>query len=490
MPRPHTVPAPLPSHWAIHPDRFHALLPRLTDFTDALALWWEMDEDEEEEEAKKPYTVKDGVARLDLKGPLVKEGGFWTWWLGGTSLLHFASLCAKCAEDEDVSEVLVVFDTPGGTLDGTPFAAEALKRLSGAKKVKGHIDGCCCSAGYWIAASIPQGSLTANPESDVANVGIYTTVTDVSAALKEQGIERILVATGKYKGAGVWGVEVTEAHKEQFRSMVEAPFELFKKAVREGRDLSTKAWKEVSEGFVYMAENAIELGLVDRVGYMQNGVPPSADSPDTTPEGDPPAPPDDDEEQSNMNEEEKAKSLLQTIAGWFSKNGQATSAPPPPGDANPTLSGENTQPLVNHGSQPIIATIQPHEAATELQGQLRAAQTELETLRAQVNDAKINEYMAAGFITPAQREAQSKLRLANPDLYDTTMSGLAPHVAMGGGEAETPAENSVTALSLLQQYQAEAKQDTKIAPQVNSYLEANQKAATNGNALTKLKGGR
>lgn len=465
----------LPSLWAMHPDAFVQMWSRLTPSLDALTAYW--DWDEEDAEPAKPYTIKDGIARLDVKGPLVKEGGFWTWWLGGTSLNNFASLCEAVGSDEEVTEVLVVFDSPGGTLDGTGFAAEALRRLTGKKTVKGHVNGCCCSAAYWLACAIPKGSLTSNPESDVANIGIYTTVTDVSKMLSEEGIERKLYATGKYKGAGVWGIAVSAAHDEQFQSLVEAPFALFQNVVKEGRGLPTKTLKQVSEGFVYMASDAVDLGLIDRVGYMQNGVPPCAEMPTTTEDGTPPAPPSDDaEEQTRMNDEEQ-KSLFQKFTAWLH------------GNQTPTIGGVTTE-SVNHGSQTEDPLATALAAKRKAEDALLALGEQLKQAKAEANASAVDRYIALGILTPGERESALTDRAENPAFYDRILEKRGTHPAMGGGETTEAEAGTVDALTRLRQARAQAQGEEEIAPAVKAYLEQQEKKASNGNAITKLRGGR
>lgn len=476
----------LPRLWAMEPSRFASLLsdkfqPQALEA--ALVAYWDRHSDETEEE-RKPYTIRNGVARLDLKGPLVKEADFWTWWFGGTSLDAFSCALRKAAADEEVTEILLVIDSPGGTLDGTPAAANAVNEAKRLKKVNAHADGCCCSAAYWIASQCH--TLTANPESDMANVGIYMTVTDISEMLASEGIKVNLFATGKYKGAGTRGVALTEAHSEQFQDMVSAPFALFQTAVQQGRNLTASRLKTVSDGKVYMAQNALDLGLLDRVGYMTDGVPPQAETPDTDTEGDPPAPPDTDSEEQTMNpEEQKKQSFLQWLFAGFN-GGQPTA---------PQASGDATEPpptdVENRGSQidsPLLAALEAKRQAEDEVLALKAANDEL---KRELNAHKIDALVAAGIILPAQRDAQATLRLLNPEAFDAAMAGLAPHVAMGGGETPAPAADSIPAFELLKAYQQQAKgSDGAHASVVDAHIERQNKLADLPNALTARMGGK
>lgn len=467
---------PLPRLWAMEPDMFQSQIvqrlrsPLLT--MEALSAYWNS---RSETEDARPYAVRNGVARLDLKGPLVKEDNFWTWWFGGTSLEAFVGTLRQALTDEEVTEVLLVFDTPGGTLDGTPGAAYAIAQGKALKPINGHVDGCCCSAGYYLGSQC--NTLTANPESDVANVGIYTTVTDFSKMLEMEGIEVKLFATGKYKGAGVPGVAMTDAHEEQFRELVSAPFQLFKDAVQSGRNLSAKVLAEVAEGKVYMAGDAVSLGLIDRVGYMTDGVPPAVETPDTTPDGEPQAPPSDEgEEQTRMD----PLKLLKQILGIEAAPAAATET--------------ETQANENRGSHtsPPVAVPDPTAQAriADLEAQVQAAQAQLQTLREANNLLMMDTYVRKGLITPASREMQSKIRLLNPETYDEAMAAAMPHVAFGGGQGSTPSAESVPALSILQSLQPQTPDNQPLPETAQAYIARNKAQVEAGNGLTKVMGGK
>ena len=471
----------LPSLWAIHPDMLGAIAGRLKAdrLMEAVAFWWELDDDEE---PAKPYTVKNGVARLDIKGPMVKEGGFWTWYFGGCSTEKLKGDLVKAIADEEVEKVLFVIDSPGGTLDGTPALAEAVRQARAVKPVDCHIDGCGCSAAYWVASQC--GTITANPEADVANIGIYTTVTDISEMLLTEGIEVKLYATGKYKGAGVTGVKVTDAHDEQFKAMVSAPFSLFKDAVKTGRNLSSSRLSEVTEGFVYMAQNAITLGLVDRVGYMADGVPPQAITPDTTDDGTPPAPPSDEgEEHTHMNPMERFFAALAGLVGAGQQAQTPAETTAPPSDTAATATTD-----VNHGSQVNVADTL--SAVSELQTSLQALrvthaalQERLKNAEAENNRLMVESYISAGKVAPTEREAHIALRASNPALYDQTFAGKPASVAFGGGQSDAAPAGTVPATTAL--VDATATEEPSHKSAVDAHIEAMKKQAERPNALQK-----
>jgi len=209
----------------------------------------------------KPHRVTEGdVSILRLAGPLTKhQSSFST---SGSTVL-FRQALSQASREPNTKSILIHIESPGGTAAGTHEAAEAIKDARTRKPVHAYIEDLGASAAYWISSQ--ADSISANLPARIGSIGTYASVSDLSQAAIAQGIKVHLISTGKYKGMGAPGTEITSEHLAEIRSQVESTNEHFLSAVSVGRKLPLARVKALADGRVYPAEQAKQLGLIDRV---------------------------------------------------------------------------------------------------------------------------------------------------------------------------------------------------------------------------------
>ncbi len=119
---------------------------------------------------------------------------------------------------------------------------------------------------YALACSCE--TLIAHPGATLDLVGLQAESFYFKDLLERLGIEAELDAVGEYKSAAERFTrrEMSEAHREAVGALLSDLSEQMEHAIAEGRALSTERVKEILDGGPYLAEEARELGLVDRVG--------------------------------------------------------------------------------------------------------------------------------------------------------------------------------------------------------------------------------
>lgn len=212
-----------------------------------------------------PIRVVNGVAVIPLMGFMVRRAGYFARLFGfsGTDDVRHAIQVALA--DEDISNILLRVDSPGGSVCGLPEIADVIH--SADKPIITQVEGTCASAAYYVASQtdrilIGRGDL-------VGSIGVRMLMYDYSKAFEEAGIKAIPIDTGKYKSAGAIGTEITEEHIADFQRIVDFYFDDFVAMVTRGRGISEDTVRAVGDGRMYTPAEAAGNGLIDGVSTIE-----------------------------------------------------------------------------------------------------------------------------------------------------------------------------------------------------------------------------
>lgn len=206
------------------------------------------------------YQVVDGCAVLQLVGPLMKYDAAW---FGGTSTLYIRDCLQACMTDERVTSIVLLIDSPGGTVSGTKDLADAVGAASQEKPCYAYVQDLCCSAAFWIASQATK--CFANETAIVGSIGTYSVVADWSQAYEAAGIKVHLVKAGEFKGSGVPGTPVTEEQLAETQTLIDDLNAQFVKAAAKGRKMALRNMKTLADGRAHIAAKAEEMGLIDGI---------------------------------------------------------------------------------------------------------------------------------------------------------------------------------------------------------------------------------
>ena len=213
-----------------------------------------------------PYIVSDGIAIINLEGTLMKQ---WSKY-GGTSTTWARAAIRDADKNDDIGGTMIHIDSPGGTAAGTAELGDDIRNTK--KPIHAHISDLGASAGYWPASQADHISI--NRTGFSGSIGTYAVIEDTSGYAEMNGIKVHVLSTGKYKGAGVEGTEITEEHLAEWQDVVDKHFKHFANAVRKGRSqLRAKAnFNKVSDGRVFDSKDSVNFGLVDRIESFDTAI--------------------------------------------------------------------------------------------------------------------------------------------------------------------------------------------------------------------------
>ncbi|MDF3058543.1 MAG: sppA 1, partial [Rariglobus sp.] len=158
------------------------------------------------------YTVQEGIAFMQISGPLVKgydDITCWYWRLASTD--RISRELAEIDLRTDVHTVILLLKTPGGMAIGIPELGDQLVEMQSRRPVFAFSSDTFASAGYWIAAGC--SSIFATKSACVGSIGTYIALYDYTAMLEEWGIKLELFRQGIYKGLGLMGKPLTDEER-------------------------------------------------------------------------------------------------------------------------------------------------------------------------------------------------------------------------------------------------------------------------------------
>ncbi len=229
----------------------------------------------EQQAADKPPAAKTpgykiaagGVAVLTMRGVMTK-GSY--WWLSSVSTTAVRAALAHAAQNSDVRAIMLSIDSPGGQVSGTSDLAAEVKAAANIKPVAAYIEDMGCSAAYWVASQADM--VCCNATAQVGSIGTITVLEDTSKMAENEGVKVHVLATGPHKGIGIDGAPVTPEHLQETQRMLHEINSHFIAAVKTARGLSREQLDEITTARVFVGEQAVKAGLIDRVCTVAQAV--------------------------------------------------------------------------------------------------------------------------------------------------------------------------------------------------------------------------
>lgn len=205
------------------------------------------------------YQREQRVAIIPIHGSITKKRSKFS----DNSAIELRSLVRQASRDETIDKIILHIDSPGGAVEGISDLADEIFAAKQKKPVVAYCEDLCASAGYWIASQCSE--IVSNKGGWIGSLGVYGVIEDWSAAYEREGVIVHVISSGGVKGGGVPGTEVTDSLIKDEQRVVDQITRQFMDAVREGRKLTHDKTQSLFDGKVHPAEDAVKLGLIDRV---------------------------------------------------------------------------------------------------------------------------------------------------------------------------------------------------------------------------------
>ena len=198
---------------------------------------------------------------------------------GGPNIVTMPTLreLQKIRKDEDVKAVVLRVNSPGGSAFASEQIWHEIQLLKKEKPVVVSMGGYAASGGYYISCG--ANKIVAEPTTLTGSIGIFGLVPEASELLEDKvGLHFDVVKTNKYAdfgGASVMGFPARPFSADEapfMQAMIERGYDLFTKRVAAGRGISQDSVDAIGQGRVWTGEQAIKLGLVDKLGNLDDAI--------------------------------------------------------------------------------------------------------------------------------------------------------------------------------------------------------------------------
>ncbi|GAB4577662.1 MAG: hypothetical protein Fur0022_03930 [Anaerolineales bacterium] len=171
-------------------------------------------------------------------------------------------------QDPDVEAILLVVNSPGGSVVASDVIYNELKNVQ--KPIVVLFSETAASGGYYI--SMAGDYIIANPNSLTGSIGVISTFPNAEELLEKVGVEMNVIISGESKDFGSLYREMTPEEQAYWQALIDETYASFVQIVVDGRGLSEEEVRAVADGRVYTGRQALELGLVDALGYEQDAI--------------------------------------------------------------------------------------------------------------------------------------------------------------------------------------------------------------------------
>ena len=175
-------------------------------------------------------------------------------------------------KDENVKAVLLKIDSPGGSVTASDILYNeiiAFKERTGAKVVAAMMN-VAASGGYYI--SLPADYIMAHPTTLTGSVGVIFLRPKVIDLMQKVGVSVEVNKSGINKDMGAPFRRTTAEENKMLQTMTDRLGSRFIDLVAKHRKLYPAALAEISTARVYLANDALKLGMVDEVGYLDQAL--------------------------------------------------------------------------------------------------------------------------------------------------------------------------------------------------------------------------
>ncbi len=208
----------------------------------------------------------DRIAVVYAEGDIVDGEGAWTQ-VGGD---RFSRELRRLRQDDRVKAIVLRVNSPGGSASASEVIQREMRLAAAKKPVVVSMGSYAASGGYWISTFAER--IFAEPTTITGSIGVYGVLFDVQKLTSDLGITFDRVKTGRFADALTISRPKTDAELVVIQRSVDWIYDQFVGKVSESRKLEREFVEEIAQGRVWSGIEALELGLVDELGGLNEAI--------------------------------------------------------------------------------------------------------------------------------------------------------------------------------------------------------------------------
>ena len=187
-------------------------------------------------------------------------------------LVRFREELKKAGEDHDVKALIVRINSPGGTVTASDIMfkeLEIFKRTARIPVIAVMMD-VAASGGYYVA--LGADTIIAHPTTVTGSIGVIMVTMNAEGLMQKLGLATATIKSGERKDMGSPLRTLTGDERKIFQSVIDGLHGQFVARLVQARQIPLETAKTIADGRIYTAQQALELKLVDRIGYMDDAL--------------------------------------------------------------------------------------------------------------------------------------------------------------------------------------------------------------------------
>jgi len=182
----------------------------------------------------------------------------------------------KVRQDSSYKAIVLRIDSPGGSAYDSEVIWREVKLAAEEKSVVASMGNVAASGGYYIACAANQ--IFAQPNTITGSIGIFGIIPNAGEFINEKlGITIDVVKTNAHSDMPSLTRPMSEFERDLMQNSIEEGYSLFVSRVADGRKMEPAAVDSIGQGRVWSGENALQIGLVDQLGGLDEAVAAAAD---------------------------------------------------------------------------------------------------------------------------------------------------------------------------------------------------------------------
>ncbi|MBW2056016.1 MAG: signal peptide peptidase SppA [Deltaproteobacteria bacterium] len=203
------------------------------------------------------FVLGDKIGIVEIKGVIARSG-------------RIIDQLIAYREDGGVKAVVLRIDSPGGAVGPSQEIYREVIKTRRKKKVVASLGGVAASGGYYIASG--ADAIVANPGTLTGSIGVIMQFSNVEGLMKLVGLKTYTFKSGRYKDLGSPFREPTPEDQEVVMGVIRSVYDQFVEAVAKGRGMELEKVKKLADGRIFSGRQALEQGLVDYMGNLQDAI--------------------------------------------------------------------------------------------------------------------------------------------------------------------------------------------------------------------------
>ncbi len=213
------------------------------------------------------------VAVLYITGPIVggetRRGGLLSGAATGCDTV--VRQLEQAGNDKQVRAVVIRVDSPGGSVYASDVIWHAVEELKkSGKPVVVSMGSVAASGGYYVSAG--ADAIWAEPSTITGSIGVYMGKYVPHELLDRLGVEVTTIGRGRNSGADSALQPWDDVQRGRYQEIIDDTYAQFRSRVEVGRGLAADEVEAVAQGRVWSGTDALEHGLVDQLGGLQEAI--------------------------------------------------------------------------------------------------------------------------------------------------------------------------------------------------------------------------